>query len=305
MIHGMRNVVAIAALAGIAGAAHATVYFSQDFKALRCGSPVSDIRISGGVPPSALFDNWEPTGSSTVECAAPPIAGKKYLTWSIPDRPNNAGVEVDAVPATIEMGKTYYLAYWIRFDKGLADIWHTGTTAYSFDKSIEFQGTGFRWGIGAGWDGWYSYAPVGKFTFDVWYATSVLGEHGDDHKPANVAPYSGRAPYLAEYGKWYGVVMGVTAQSNDNGRVQLWINGTRTHDYSVYTANPGAKLTKLIAHGTIAQPAYDAPAHKRSSTGWLVTDNWADVQAGGYLQDPAVSKPATAGTQANPTAPTR
>ena len=35
--------------------------------------------------------------------------------------------------------------------------------------------------------------------------------------------------------------------------------------------------------GTIAQTAYDAPAHYRKFDAFMLTDNWQDIIDGGYL----------------------
>jgi hypothetical protein len=218
--------------------------------------------------------------------------GTKYIEWNCPANTTDVYWEwwynYGGNPLTLVADTTYYLGTFVRFEKISGnDIWQdTASASYSFDKLIEMRGSGFRWGIASGWNGWYTSCPDHTFTFDTWYATSVLGEHGPDHIIADQSPYNAGNPYLCYYDKWYAVVIGVTARNDGNGRIQQWINGTKILDQSHYTMNSGATIEDLNTNGTIAQSGYDASAHKRQFDGIILTNSWTDIQNGGYLSDP-------------------
>lgn len=79
-----------------------------------------------------------------------------------------------------------------------------------------------------------------------------------------------------------------------NGQIQLYINGTKIADHdNICTSNsstPGFEFIEI--NGTIAQPAYDCPAHYRWWDGFLVTDN-ASNEINPYLSDPESNPPRT------------
>ena len=54
-------------------------------------------------------------------------------------------------------------------------------------------------------------------------------------------------------------------------------------DHAQYTANSKAYVDNVKLNGTIAQPDYDCPAHKRQVDGIILTDEWQDIVNGGYL----------------------
>ena len=187
----------------------------------------------------------------------------------------------EATPITLVAGRTYYLAGFFKFEKiNNNDIWQNYN---DFDKLIEMRGNGFRWLIDSGFPDVTSYA-AGKLTFTASVAKSVVPWPGYDHLTPNVSPYNGMSnPPFCDYGRWYAVVLGVTAYANSNGRVRLWINGSLTTDYSGQTMGLGATITVVGMNGTIGQPGYDAPAHKRQFDRIILTDNWQDIINGGYM----------------------
>jgi hypothetical protein len=264
---------------------NATVYLQNTFESSACGASISDQNVDN------VFWDTVPELPTNVRCSLATPNGSKYVEWNWPASLNVTGAELygrgnTSQNVTLSPGSTYYLATFVRFQRvNGADIWaDTGSTPYQFDKLLEFRGAGFRWGIGSGWNGWYTTGTDHQFTFDAWYATTVLGEHGPDHLVANVAPYSAGNPLLCDYEKWYGVVLGVTTAASDTaGRVQLWVNGVKTIDKAQYTAAPGATLQMAILLGTVAQPAYNAPNHLRQMDNITITDNWQDIVNGNYL----------------------
>lgn len=259
----------------------ATKYQFNDFETQSCGGIVADKTVEG-----PFFDTDPSSAVATVRCTLAAPRGSNYLEWNVPANANWIGVSMGlSNSVSLSFGTTYYLAGFFRFQRiNSADIWHdVGPEVYSFDKLLEFRGNGFRWGIGAGWNGWYSTGVDHKFTFDAWYASSILGDHGPDHLVANVAPFGASNPFVSDYERWHGVVLGVTANNSNSGRVQLWVNGTKVIDKAQYTANQGAVISESLFTGTVAQPAYDAPAHYRQLDAIMITDNWQEIVDGGYL----------------------
>ena len=60
----------------------------------------------------------------------------------------------------------------------------------------------------------------------------------DNEKWANVAPYGKSNPFLADYGKWYAVVMAYTPSSGGsatNGKVEIFHDGIKTTSLSQKT----------------------------------------------------------------------
>lgn len=92
--------------------------------------------------------------------------------------------------------------------------------------------------------------------------------------------------------------MAVTMACGNTGRVQLLIDGIKTHDYQNIitvdyeddgkTCNP--EISRLQFGGTLNQPDYNVVAHLRKYDALILTDNWQDIVNGGYLS--AVSAPA-------------
>lgn len=265
------------------GSAGGTTYLHATFESSACGASIADQNVDG------VFWDTTPELPTNVRCSLSTPNGSRYAEWNYPAGANLTGPELygngnTGLDVSVAPGTTYYLAAFVRFQRNGADIWaDTGSSPYQFDKLIEFRGAGFRWGIGAGWNGWYTNGTDHKFTFDAWYATSVLGERGPDHLVANVAPYNANNPLLSDYEKWHGLVLGVTAAASDSGRVQLWVDGVKVIDKSQYTAAPGAVIDHAILIGTVAQPAYNAPSHLRQMDDIMITKDWQSILNGGYL----------------------
>ncbi len=222
-------------------------------------------------------------------------------------------------PLTLIAGTTYYIAGKFKFDRiSGQNIWQDTTAELadasgSFDKLIEFQGSSFRWAILAGWSDvahdkcrLSGNQCVGKFTFTTWTGknSGMSCYEGYDTLEHNVSPYSRSNPYFCDYERWYNIVLGVTAYNSTSGRVQLWINGTKVTDkQNVHTmCSNSATVTRIYLNGTIAQPAYDAPAHKRSFDGLLFTDSWQTLVDLGYLSGSATTT--TIADTTPPAAPT-
>lgn len=263
----------------ISNYSYATKYLSINFETGTCGETIIDESFEG-----YFWDNVPSFPVATVSCAVITPNGTKYISWNVPNSTPSVDNEIYFTSHNIVAGNTYYLAAFIRFQRinGL-DIWDDTGPAYQFDKLLEFRGNGFRWGIGAGWNGWYPNATDHKFTFDAWYSQVLYGNHGNDHIIANVLPYGSNNPLLLDYEAWNSVVIGVTAQNSESGRIEQWINGIKILDKAQYTMNSGATIDTIYINGTIGQPEYNTPAHYRQFDSILVTNNWQDIIDGGYL----------------------
>jgi hypothetical protein len=289
---------ALAATAVIAtvfpAAAHATTFYVGDFEAKTCDTQIADAEIVDG----KMWDTYSGTypvfpPQPIVRCAAGTPSGVNSVEWVTFDSQIDASVGIDFVPqVVVSMGTTYYLAGFFRFDRiGGRDIWHdSGVQPYSFDKLLEFGSIGTRWGIGAGWNGNYSVGVDHEFVFDAWCDDGTFDDcttvGGGDHKTANQNGYDATHPPVVDYERWHAVVLGVLAHSSSSGtgNVKLWVNGVLIMDRDQSTMASSATITRLWISGTIAQPAYDSPAHYRRMDKLILTDNWQDIVNGGYLK---------------------
>ncbi len=88
--------------------------------------------------------------------------------------------------------------------------------------------------------------------------------------------------------------MQVTTKRNNTGAVALWANGTIILEYTgIPTVNTGGnENANITMGGTLCQPDYDCPKHVRKYDAMLLTDNWNDIVAGGYLQSGDTTPPA-------------
>lgn len=293
---------ALAMFFGLIGSAHATKFYETSFENQACNETITD-----AVTPvdGKYWDLYFPAPLPTVRCATSP-AGSKHVEWTNGDLQHETLIEVLNVNISLVSGTTYYLAGYFRFERtGGVDIWqdtvgesravacgNASDAPNSFDKLFEFRGTGFRWGIGSGWaNSGYPGSHDHKFTFDAWCAASAItgceAEYANDfdHKTPNANGYTASSPFLADYERWYAVVLGITAHATaGSGRIQLWINGTQVIDRAHKTMDAGAVVSSIMANGTYGQPCYDLPAHKRQIDGMLLTDVFSDVAA--YMADP-------------------
>jgi|CXWL01.1.fsa_nt_gi hypothetical protein len=213
----------------------------------------------------------------------------------------------ESAPVTLVAGSTYYIAALFRFQRiGGNNIWQDTAAEFadqesSVDKMFEFQGANFRWGIGAGWMDTYANhcasagSPcAGGFAFQIWYGPNSglqCVDHNTyyEHFNHNVAPYGDSNPFRSEYERWYAVVLEVTANNSAMGRTRLWVNGTLVTDrtgFQTMCSTTGSTVTRIYLHGTIAQPAYDAPAHLRQWDEVLFTDSFSEVAVRGFFADP-------------------
>jgi hypothetical protein len=198
----------------------------------------------------------------------------------------------------------------LRFSRiGGVDIWHDGIgEPDSYDKLFEFY-SNIRLIITSGFPDWANCTSAcnGKFTFGAYLAFETCTSCIYEQIEPNVSPYSRTNFILADYDKWYAVVLAVTPSngSTPNGRVQFWINGVKTTDrQNIKTQDTTApSVYRYMYSGTIAQPAYDSPAHYRMIDGMIFADDLQDVINAGLMSDPeaGVTAPTVSALTCTPT----
>jgi hypothetical protein len=308
--------------------AEATIYYQTSLESVACNHEISDDSIDGEVWDTA--QNGGPGAAfpfPVVRCTlTPPVgAGTKYVEiltkcttgYTGAGRCTSSGnedlVSISAftdigIPAhNIVDGRTYYLGAFVRYDRiNGRDVWLDSGTPNSWDKTLEFRGRNFRWGIGVG-------APQGnytmtdhKFTFDLWCAdtgfTGCQTGGNADHKLQNDNGYDAGTPFLADYERWYAVVIKVTASTSMSGVAELFVNGIRTTNRtSQVTYTSGGTITDIEMWGTIGQAEYATPAHYIFMDRILMSDSLTDMQSAGLMRDPNQSASSDITPPASPT----
>jgi hypothetical protein len=256
--------------------APATVYFYWDAESHPCdGSELPN-------PPI-----WTEIASyrGHVICGPTP-QGNRFLEFQTQANQISAYTEIhntQGLPINNVLGKTYYLAYFFKFTRinGL-DIWHESSS--SADKGVELTGNGIRQYISRGyWNGAYNL----DHHYTVWgggYHLNPAIEVNEIYV-ANQSGYNMNNQIQLEYERWYSAVMALKIAYDNTGSYTAWINGIKYVEYkNIKTCqNSAPTIEQIKMNGTIAQPAYDAPAHKRQFDALMLTDNWQDVVNGGYL----------------------
>lgn len=207
-------------------------------------------------------------------------------------------VVMDHITETaVSEGQTWYLGYFHKVTRiSGVDVWHL--TDQSGDKGLELNGAGCRWEMAMGsWSCFTTDNTAGRYT--QWVGNPAGGGSGghlnsglevDDAYRPNQNGYSASNPLQLEYERWYAWVLELkVAWSGATGRMQCYINGTKTHDYQNILTwdNTGTKtISGATWGGTIAQPAYDCPTHYRRLDRIMITDSLAAIEAAGLMADP-------------------
>lgn len=287
------------------GTAHATKYIDVSAESVSCGTTytagtrtIDGTSMSSSSPPDVL-------ANTDIKCSpltAP--GGTHYIEWDVPtvitgSDPHGIGPDWTpaAAPISLVPGTTYYLASYWRFERiaGQA-LWDDFN--FDFDKLIEMDGTNFRWIILAGWNGDMTGA-ANRFTFSLYGSDAVnpsqCGEPGNWHYYSHrISPYSPSSPLYSDYEQWIPVVMGITANSGATpGHLYLWVNGTMVIDKScVNTTEGAADIGVVKMSGTVGQPGYNTPHHKRQMDKLMLTNDWNDIVTGGYVSGGDTTPPA-------------
>ena len=291
-------------LAGASSTAGATTYFYYDAEDGTVGDPLPNPETGGG--PNFWPCCPDEAKRGTVQSSGGAAQGLRYFQWQTVDNQGDAYNTVrDRATFNITslQGRTFYLAHFERFDRiDGRDVWHECTSCQSADKGVELEGAGVRWLVGRGQ--WTNHAanqdhrwtllagnPTYHMNRDV-AGCPVLEVH--DNYLQNSSGYGPGNPIQLDYERWYAVVMQVTMNTftggtpNANGTFRVWLDGEIVYDYSgiCTLANENGFIEQISIGGTIAQGAYDAPAHLRKFDRLLLTDNWQDIVDGGYLRSP-------------------
>lgn len=303
----MKNLVILICLL-LASNAWATKIMNISGESVSCNTAVGD-----GTPTydGYCFDwlSGETTDTPYWRCSLDAPLGSNYLENIPSDRLIDALVQLyrtncsGVAYSLSNSGYTYYLAGFFRFERiGGNDIWEDSGYADSFDKLHEMRGNNYRWGIDAGWrQGMYN-ATDHKFTFSIWWGHNTgmpnvncnESPSWNDSTYQNVSPYSRTSPYLCDYEKWYAVVLKIVNRTDNTGTMDLYINGTHVTSNSACRtseSNPDIYLGEV--YGTIAQPDYNAPTHKRQADGLVIaedatgsTTEYDWLVSNGYFSDP-------------------
>lgn len=291
--------------------AQATTYYDADFEGFSAGHEINDETVEG-----ELWDTGQNSGAGAsfpfpfVRSTVTTPNGTKYveILTKCPGGNNGSGrcaaannettvsisafVDITGPGTSIVNGRTYYLGAFMRYDRVSSnDQWDDTGTPNNWDKTLEFRGSGTRWGIGVGWPQGNYTATNGKYTFDLWCAdtgfTGCQTGGNPDHKLQNDNGYSASTPFLADYGKWYAVVMKVTASTTTSGVAELYINGTRIiNKTSQVTYTSGGTISDIELWGTLSQADYDRPISLIMMDHILMTDSLTDIQNAGLMSDP-------------------
>lgn len=305
----MRALVLVLALVGGGllwqSSANAAILYETSFENETCDIAVPNAKIVDG----ELWCTNSGCGDAPgiVRCdAAVARHGTKYLEWHPPCSTYNAsgrctaggkhdgGISVGdgQLQIPIPTNATVYLAGFVRFDRvANRDIWIDNGQPNNWDKLLEFgghsSGDATRWGFGVGWINSDYAATNGKFTFDSWCASSVVSSCNPDHRVQNVPPYSGSNPFLADYGRWYAIVMEVYMRSDTTGYMKLYVNGINiTNVQNIRTRNATGNIRELYFNGTWAQTGYDIPEHIRYMDHVILTTSLSDITNGGFMRNP-------------------
>ncbi|MCG3116086.1 MAG: hypothetical protein LLH30_10435 [Candidatus Manganitrophus sp. SA1] len=279
-----------------AGVSQAAVLFLSNAESGTCDTAV----------PTSI---WSYTGSGagitarmSYRCDTPvPNSGRsKYFRIDTVNLQHDSWNVQDVNRFNLTPGVTYYLGGFFRFDRILGlDIWHDGNgVPDSYDKLFEFYNPTARAIIAVGFPDWAQCSNNvcdHHFTFGAYLPFETCSNCIYEQVWPNVAPYSRTNFFLADYGKWYAVVLGFTPSngSTSNGRLRLWINGILTTDVqNIKTQDSSSPtVTQFMHSGTTAQPAYDAPAHQRKMDHLILSDSLTDIQNAGLMTDPEAGAP--------------
>lgn len=206
---------------------------------------------------------------------------------------------------TVLTGEIWYVAMFFRIKRinGLDVHLRSPGVAFSFDKSGEVGGAtqSMRWLFATGtWGDLPQPVPAGQYTSHPQNPSHHLNPaeetgYGDQYYYDNVAPYSSTNPYYLTYDRWYAHVLEFKVSTTATGHMKYYINGTKTCDYTnikTWNTTPTPmQFDGVRIGGTLGQSAYNTPPHLRGIDGWVVTDDLAFLQAGGWFSDPEVVSP--------------
>ncbi|MDC4205475.1 MAG: hypothetical protein MPW14_22410 [Candidatus Manganitrophus sp.] len=293
------------------GVSHATVLFTPDTYSYTNGQNLPNPPWCGRQCGSDSPIIGQAAASSTCDpAAAAPLA--QCLFWNVNQNDvhdlynelkPNGGIGTPLINGTV-----LYLAFQMNLtrvpgcnkaNRGIeCDIFQEGNGVQSGEKGVELRGdsaAAFRWGVSFGQ--WDSYSANQNHKFTAWISNpsghfNPSLEHNDVYYQ-NKNGYSNTNPIQLSYETWYNFVFVIKAQNTTGtgGYVRLYVNGTEIAEYGltgststgIKTLGSSTDLGWIEFAGTLCQPAYDCPAHKRyyskitiataaSDVSWAMTD---------------------------------
>ncbi len=245
-------------------------------------------------PPFCMYECGAGSGTiGTYQSTGGTPQGSKYFQWQTVDNQDSAYNQVSNsnFPINCSLGTTYYLAYFFNFTRiNDLDIWYE--TDSSADKGIEITGSGIRWIVSRGH--WWDEQSNQDHHYTVWVGNPSYNLNPQieiySAIPLNQSGYSIYNQIQLQYERWYSAVFTIKMATDYSGSIALYIDGIKISEYNNIktAANSSPTIDRITMGGTIAQPAYDAPAHYRKFDALMLTDNWQDIVDGGYLRDPEI-----------------
>jgi hypothetical protein len=270
-----------------AGSSQATKYIDVNAENLTCG-------VASPNPPWWPGDDGNPTlATGDVICGDTP-QGSRFFQWTTVQSQASAlnTTAVSPRPVSDVLGKTYHMAWFFRFARiGGLDVWAAANDQDSGDKGVEITGDGIRWDVSTGHGHWAGAdSTAGHFTAwggnPSYHLNPAIEVY--DALPNNRSGYGINNSIQLDYERWYAAVMTLRIATDNTGYWAFRVNGTLVSEYdNIITAeNMSSTFDRIQIGGTIAQPGYNAPPHRRQYDAFLFTDNWQDIIDGGYLGDP-------------------
>jgi hypothetical protein len=304
--------------------AFSTQYFYWNGESGTCDSTVGT--------PFSTFEN----NAGVIKCDETPPEGRKYLRYYYPGNGSNSiytEARLTTTPTNV-LGRTYYLACWIKIERIGGNNVFKNSSLGSVDKFIEIDTSGSCENpspctrqrqivlLGRGemtlpniaTFSTAMYGSINCFNHERAYKAIESGENFHHNYTCNFVTdhCSITQPYVLTYDAWHSLVLGVLEAQSDTGKVQMWLDGTEVMRYTnIMTICGSTIIDGIKMMGSIAQPGYDAPAHYIKWDGIMLTDNWQDLVNGGYLTGAAPTTTSIAATtttstvdSAPPAAPT-
>lgn len=267
---------------------YAAVYFEYGAESGVC---------DGSELPNPPFWTREVAKRGNVSCDSSP-EGNKHFVFPTVDNQDGHFTEIhntQNLPVNNVNGRTIYLAWYFNFTRiNGRDIWHE--TGSSGDKGLEIVGNGIRWVVGRGHWGSSTMTNLDHhytiFGGNPSYHLNRNLEISDTYVQ-NAGGYNINNTLQLPYDTWHAAVMAVKIAPDNTGSFTVYVNGQKIIEYlNIRTsANDNPNIHDIYLGGTIAQGAYDAPAHLRKFDALILTDDWNEIVSRGYVK--ASPKPPT------------
>lgn len=259
--------------------ANSEVFISLDGEDYPCNSIV---------PNNVLQTDIEKYRARIV-CSDDAPQGKRYFEFQTVENQTNAYTKIigHKMPILNIENKTFYLAFYFNFTRiNNKDIWDIDAEQ-SGDKGVEIVGNGIRWALSRGYWGTFNNVDNGKYI--IWpgnptYHIDKVIELHDSILP-NKNGFNRWNPVQVPYDTWNSIVFELKVSSTKSGSIRMYANSVLTFEYinTQTAAFKSSSIDKLRLGGTIRQPTYNAPSHKRKFDNFIFSDNLDDILDAGYI----------------------